>query len=608
MPLDLPSAVARFIPNEERFDRVLNALGGYIDRNGVNRKTWPDISNDLTGISRNLITAPTADATGTSPAQAIINGKLTESAAQGRAFFLGPGVYRLTGRIAVPSGATWIMTPQTILQQDFNVTGTSGVISNTGAIQTKVNKVAILGGLVRGKTDYSVSGNLVCLNGDDIIIDGLDMDYYGRSGRAMLLFGDRMRLNNCRAFRGKIVGGGGGAFRFAGGRDFIGSNLYGFCDDDVFQFVPGAAGNVLGDLDIINGLYVNCVGFSQSARLMVIALVDRDADGGSMTCKAVNNGWIGVRGGGRVHIQNQDSTGDISGNFAAYCSADMSHQVDANRGTYCVETSTANSSEVFNTTFYRCASVNTPRWSVQVLKGNFKDPRGVHFIDCDFDAPAQLGYENLFIKNGQSVHFKGGSAGAGPSGTGQQDLCQVGTSGVDVIDFRMEGMELTGIKNGQRAINLVNANGFKIADNELFPATGATTARGIRGQTNARNGRVVGNNVSRVQLDRVLMDRRDGTVKVSDNVGHLSFAQNSATMLAANTSVTVTHNVDALAGTTILLRYIRLTVVGPNGYGAASRVWVESATETSFVIRADTAPGVNINIVWEVNAERQSGG
>lgn len=553
-----------------------------------------------------LVSGNNSDPFGSVAAQPVINELLQESGATGKPVVVTPGNYRLTGRVLVPSNSSLINMPGVVYQQDFDVTGTSGVITNSGAITTKSNNVKIIGGKIQGPSDYSRRGNLVCLNGDDIIIDGLDMDYYGRSGRAMLLFGDRMIVNRCRAFRGKIVGGGGGAFRFAGGRDFIGSNLYGFCDDDVFQFVPGAAGNVLGNLDIINGLYVNCTGFSQSARLMVIALVDRDADGGSMTCKAVNNGWIGVRGGGRVHIQNQDSTGDIFGNYAAYCSADMSHQVDANRGTYCVETSTANSSEVMDTTFYRCSSVNTPRWSVQTLKGNFKDPRGVRFIDCDFDAPTQLGYENLFIKNGQGIYFRGGSAGAGPSGTGQQGLCQVGSGGVDVTDFKMEGMELTGIKNGQRALNLVNVNGFKVADNELYPATGATTARGVRGQAQARNGRVIGNNVSRVQNERILMDVKDGTVKVADNIGHRTFAQGSVTMLAASTSATVNHNLDGMTGT--FGRYIRLTVIGIAGYGAATRLWVTDINDTSFIIRSDVAPGVNITIAWEFNAERQSGG
>lgn len=555
---------------------------------------------------RNIATAPTADATGFTPSQSIINAKLAESAGEGRAFFLGPGLFRLTGRINVPSNAIWIMTPGTILQQDFDVTGTSGVITNTGSITTKINNARIAGGVIRGRSDYSTRGNLVCVNGDDITIDGLDMDYYGRSGRAMLLFGDRMRVHNCRAFRGKIEGGGGGAFRFAGGRDFIGSNLYGYCDDDVFQFVPGAAGNVLGNLDIINGLYVNCTGYSESARLMVIALADRDADGGSMTSKAVNNGWIGVRGYGRCHIQNQDSTGDVVGNYAAFCSVDMAHQPAANRGSYCVETSTANSSQVMDTTFYRCSSDNTPRWAVQILKGNFSDPRNVRFIDCDFDAPTQLGYETLFVKNGQGVHFEGGRAEAGPSGSGQQDLCQVGTGGVDVIDFTMTGMELRGIKNGQRAINLVNVNSFNVTDNELYPATGATTSRGIRGQAQARNGRVVGNNVSRIHQERVLMDVKDGTIRVSDNVGHRTFAQGSVTMLAAATSATVNHNVEAMTGT--FGRYIRLTVIGTAGYGSATRLWITDISDTSFIIRSDVAPGVNITIAWEFNAERQSGG
>lgn len=614
MPLTLPAAISRFIDNEFRFDRVLNTTGGYIDSSGNARQTWPDLRAsinaelaDIRDRTQNIVSFVEggADPTGAAGASTSINATLAAAAASGKIVYGNAGVFRLNGALRINPGQRLIMAPGCVLQQDVTTTGTFGVISNVGAIQTKVNDVIIIGGRMRGKSDYSVRGNNVCLNGDDIVIQDFDIDLFGANGRAMLLFGDRMRVHNCRAFRGKIVGGGGGAFRFAGGRDFIGSNLYGFCDDDVFQFVPGAAGNVLGDLDIINGLYMNCVGHSESARLMVMALVDRDADGGSMTCDAINNGWIGVRGKGRVHIQNQDSTGNIVGNFAAFCSADTSHQPGTNRATYCVETSTANSSEVIDTTFYRCTADNPQRWAAQILKGNFSDPRNTRFIECNFDAPTQLGYDTLFIKNGQGVHFIGGTASAGPSGEGQQDLCQVGAGGVDVIDFTMEGMELRGIKNGQRAVNLVNCNGFKIADNELYPATGATTARGIRGQAQARNGRVIGNNVSRVQVDRVLMDVKDGTIRVADNIGHRTFAQGSVTMLAAATSATVTHNLNGMTGT--LGRYIRLTVLGIAGYGLATRLWITDINDTSFIIRADVAPGSNITIAWEFDSQVQSG-
>jgi hypothetical protein len=84
----------------------------------------------------------------------------------------------------------------------------------------------------------------------------------------------------------------------------------------------------------------------------------------------------------------------------------------------------------------------------------------------------------------------------------------------------------------------------------------------------------------------------------------------TATVLAANTSVTVTHGLWVGTGTTATPRTDRLwaardfQVSFAGNPGSASKVWVSSVTTTQVTFTVDAAPGADTAIVWAARMDR----
>jgi hypothetical protein len=98
--------------------------------------------------------------------------------------------------------------------------------------------------------------------------------------------------------------------------------------------------------------------------------------------------------------------------------------------------------------------------------------------------------------------------------------------------------------------------------------------------------------------------------RVRGNKGVVTEMNGTATVLAANTSVTVTHGLWVGTGTTATPRTDRLwaardfQVSFAGNPGSASKVWVSSVTTTQVTFTVDAAPGADTAIVWAARMDR----
>jgi hypothetical protein len=85
---------------------------------------------------------------------------------------------------------------------------------------------------------------------------------------------------------------------------------------------------------------------------------------------------------------------------------------------------------------------------------------------------------------------------------------------------------------------------------------------------------------------------------VYKNSGFRSEGRGSATLLAANTSVIVTH------GLSVTPPLDSISVTPSTGNGTANNFWISTATSTTFTINVDLAPGVDIGFLYNINNVR----
>jgi hypothetical protein len=140
-----------------------------------------------------------------------------------------------------------------------------------------------------------LSGNFIHHDCDDITIDGTEMREAALGSRALSGTGDRVRWQNCKA---RTTSQDGACFRFAGGNDFLGSDLHGTGGaDGTFQFSPAAAsGEGIGNKSFYNCHFVNCTGNCFAGNLFIAGI------GGTLNCTIRNFSFASISGwaGGRI--------------------------------------------------------------------------------------------------------------------------------------------------------------------------------------------------------------------------------------------------------------------------------------------------------------------
>ena len=410
------------------------------------------------------------DRAGGANAAPLINQAITDTAASGDVLLIPSGVYRLDGPIYARTGATVVCSPQAVLLRNFSQSGTTGLLMNPD-IATALSAVRWSGGIIRNAAPASLAGNAVCLNADDSLIEKIVIDEWSSSGRAFLLFGNRLVL---RRFRAVSVNDGGGV-RFAGGDDFRCSDGYAECGDDTFQFVPAAStGAAQFDRSIRNGQYANCHGYSFNARLMAVALVS-PTEALHMTASITDCAFIGVRGRGRqfAAVDNSDSTGSIARIDFVSTRCDSTGRSGAPVGSFWINR--ASGAGPVEDIRAEMISVMAPEKSALEVNGASGYPVGKVTIDKSYlDASRSAPLETVTTQYAESPTIvRSTIKGAGA------DPVLIGAGSGTVTDAVIEGNRIIQIDNGMSGVRFNAAAGGLVRSNAFVERSGQTTARAV---------------------------------------------------------------------------------------------------------------------------------
>jgi hypothetical protein len=374
------------------------------------------------------------------------------------------GLYSITGPIYAKSNLNLVMDPDCILQRAYTQAGTTGLLQNAD-MTIKITNVRILGGRIKNTDSTTFKGNQVCLNGDDIHIDGLEIDEWGSTSRAMLLAGDRMRLSRIRA----VSLDQGGGIRLIGGDQFKCSDSHVKCGDDAYNFVPGGTGSLLFDLPITNSQYVNCTGESFNGRLFLAAL----SGSGSldMTASITDCAFIGIRGKGSnrgMVIYNEDSTGVIADIDIIGCMIDCSDDVTSGNAAYINGQAGT-------------GGVRDIRFKGWRIKSPYKEAMEISgVVDRVFvngfriDKPRTAGENTVDIKNVTSASFADGYMEANAA-----DCFSVGSASNDANNVRIEGVTMAEIDDSKAGIRATASAGITSRSNKFIERSGQTSAFAI---------------------------------------------------------------------------------------------------------------------------------
>lgn len=292
--LPLSAAVDRFLQNEERFKKLLNETGGYVDAQGVSVPTWKDLKSDIDAVVKNAKSVVTfldvgMDPTGVNNNSLLLNNLITSATAEGKTIYGPPGVYRFNATISYISNMKMELDPNCIMMFYVNTTGgVNGCFAPRFSVDATPSNWELTGGVFRkpdrgrlfkpgvGSTIYN--GNTLVLMGRNYKVKTTVDTYTGRAVNIHNSFDFDVSVD---CFNPRPTGQTGsenddtgpGGIRIFSGQDGRVHDCYVESGDDAFQFVPGDVEAAEFNAPIVRCSYDRCRGYVYVGRLMVTFVV-----------------------------------------------------------------------------------------------------------------------------------------------------------------------------------------------------------------------------------------------------------------------------------------------------------------------------------------------
>lgn len=479
------------------------------------------------------------DVLGLISATTVINSAISLTAAAGEGLYIGPGTYYLSAQLNVVSNLDLLCHPQAEFVAYFDSTGSTGIISMSGANFQAVpdgapTNIKIAGGQWRRFGTLSADGltwtgpifqaattttpayyrgykgNVIAFWAKHVELKDMWIKGY-HNGRAALIGGEHWTLDNIKSYNPDnylnlpcIGGGGTGAFRWYSGGPMVATRLYAVCGDDAFQCVPGATDSI-GE-DVHDVVYSDCYGVSMKARLCVSGLVvpnsfPEDLQN-SLTLSIKNITFRNIRGRSYIAwaVYNTDSVGTLGTILFDDVRCSIQTNLSAEASPYVIEYLGTSATQGVGPIIARdCELLN-------VLEGGVR-ARGTkvgHLLFQNYIQPASenpdSAYLPVFIQDVEYLSMVGGRITGAVSST--KSILYLGrTDEATNVDYALlENVIIENIPSGAFGV-YGPTYGFSHLDMSgcrLFPVEGVTDAGAIRFSEITSSGFIEHNDFSRM--------------------------------------------------------------------------------------------------------------
>lgn len=509
-----------------------------------------------------------------------INCALAWSGSTRRTIHAPRGIYRTTSRLILTDRCHLKAAPNAVFRRNFiGASSHAAALFGQTLYTTKINDVSVEGGIY-DVVDSDKTGKVFCLNGDNISLHRLDIqDYYG--GQGILISGDRNRVSDCSVVTPSNAAGTG-AIRMMGGHDFLCSDCYARCGDDCFQFVPGADSGENGGVDIVNGAYVNCIGYSETARVAVVSLAT--SGNGPCSSQILNVAFTNVLGTGggaglAITATDQGETNTIDG--VTFVNCQVSAPRDYGSSVNAIDISTGDYLPVRNISIMGC-----------VLRASVHDTVDIRGVDgllienCVIEAPITSGNKMVrLFGNSSRVKIFGcllrGNGDCQGIYLGESSEC----SSVDVV-----GNDILGLSNTAWGISASRVNVGLIKDNRIAVRTPASfTGVGLRVASTSLYTGVVGNDLRQIggYGTPLIMSGTGNWEAGNRGIGARSEARGTAVLSGGTATVVFAEAMRAIP-------WITLTSQTP---ASGQTFWSASRTASGFSIMSSDAES-NETVAW----------
>ena len=292
--LPLSAAVDRFLQNEERFKKLLNETGGYVDAQGVSVPTWKDLKSDIDAVVKNAKSVVTfldvgMDPTGVVSGSSTLNNLITTASASGKTIYGPPGVYRFNAAVSYISNMKLVLDPNCFMMFYVNTSGgVNGCFVPRYSVDANPANWELIGGVFCkpdrgpllkpgvGSTIYN--GNTLVLMGRNYKVKTTVDTYTGRAVNIHNSFDFDVSVDCFNPRPTGQVGSedndtGPGGIRIFSGVDGRVHDSFVESGDDAFQFTTGAIDATDFTAPIVRCSYDRCRGYVYVGRLMIASAV-----------------------------------------------------------------------------------------------------------------------------------------------------------------------------------------------------------------------------------------------------------------------------------------------------------------------------------------------